>query len=537
MKQIFIAKTVEDAKELAAKAFGVAKSEIQFEILEEPKRGFLGFGKKGDAKVRATYIPPEPEKSEKTELSFTETIQEKPSKVQDFTEETPEIAEEPQEIIVSEMMSEDAIGVPENELPIMSENAIAETITESEPETEIIPETIAESEPETEPVPEVSETVAESSRSKNATPETVAESEPETELVSEVSETVAESSRSENAISETIAESEPETEPVPEVSEIVAESSMSENAISETVAESEPETEPVPEVSEIVAESSMSENAISETIAESELETEPVPEVSETVAESSMSENATSSKNEKSYMHSDADLITGEPSPSALAKIEAAQNYLRSLFTALDIKVNFRVKAGKDTAMIDIISFENGMVIGKRGENLDALQYLAFMAANRTDNSEYYRIILNASNYRERRRKTLEELAQKIAHRVLSNQRSDILEPMNPYERRIIHSAVAEIDGVESRSVGEEPNRRVVIFPEGVPYKPKYHNNNRRQYNGKPYRKNGNYHKKDSSVQATRISMDSMKTSFEKDYQRPKPEDELNAGLYGKIDI
>ena len=489
MKQIFIAKTVEDAKELAAKAFGVAKSEIQFEILEEPKRGFLGFGKKGDAKVRATYIPPEPEKPEKTELSFTETIQEKPSKVQDFTEETPEIAEEPQEIIVSEMMSEDAIGVPENELPIMSENAIPETVAESEPETEIIPETIAESEPETEIIPE-----------------TIAESEPETELVSEVSETVAESSRSENATPETVAESEPETEPVPEVSEIVAESSRSENAISETIAESEPETE-------------------------------LVSEVSETVAESSMSENATSSKNEKSYMHSDADLITGEPSPSALAKIEAAQNYLRSLFTALDIKVNFRVKAGKDTAMIDIISFENGMVIGKRGENLDALQYLAFMAANRTDNSEYYRIILNASNYRERRRKTLEELAQKIAHRVLSNQRSDILEPMNPYERRIIHSAVAEIDGVESRSVGEEPNRRVVIFPEGVPYKPKYHNNNRRQYNGKPYRKNGNYHKKDSSVQATRISMDSMKTSFEKDYQRPKPEDELNAGLYGKIDI
>ena len=489
MKQIFIAKTVEDAKELAAKAFGVAKSEIQFEILEEPKRGFLGFGKKGDAKVRATYIPPEPEKPEKTELSFTETIQEKPSKVQDFTEETPEIAEEPQEIIVSEMMSEDAIGVPENELPIMSENAIPETITESEPETEIIPEVVAEVEPETETIPE------------------------------------------------TVAESEPETEPVPEVSETVAESSMSENAIPETIAESEPETEPVPEVSEIVAESSMSENAISETIAENEPETELVSEVSEIVAESSMSENATSSKNEKSYMHSDADLITGEPSPSALAKIEAAQNYLRSLFTALDIKVNFRVKAGKDTAMIDIISFENGMVIGKRGENLDALQYLAFMAANRTDNSEYYRIILNASNYRERRRKTLEELAQKIAHRVLSNQRSDILEPMNPYERRIIHSAVAEIDGVESRSVGEEPNRRVVIFPEGVPYKPKYHNNNRRQYNGKPYRKNGNYHKKDSSVQATRISMDSMKTSFEKDYQRPKPEDELNAGLYGKIDI
>ena len=537
MKQIFIAKTVEDAKELAAKAFGVAKSEIQFEILEEPKRGFLGFGKKGDAKVRATYIPPEPEKPEKTELSFTETIQEKPSKVQDFTEETPEIAEEPQEIIVSEMMSEDAIGVPENELPIMSENAIPETITESEPETEIIPEVVAEVEPETETIPE-----------------TVAESEPETEPVPEVSETVAESSMSENAIPETIAESEPETEPVPEVSEIVAESSMSENAISETIAESELETEhvpkvsetvaeneletePVPEVSEIVAESSMSENAISETIAENEPETELVSEVSEIVAESSMSENATSSKNEKSYMHSDADLITGEPSPSALAKIEAAQNYLRSLFTALDIKVNFRVKAGKDTAMIDIISFENGMVIGKRGENLDALQYLAFMAANRTDNSEYYRIILNASNYRERRRKTLEELAQKIAHRVLSNQRSDILEPMNPYERRIIHSAVAEIDGVESRSVGEEPNRRVVIFPEGVPYKPKYHNNNRRQYNGKPYRKNGNYHKKDSSVQATRISMDSMKTSFEKDYQRPKPEDELNAGLYGKIDI
>jgi spoIIIJ-associated protein len=154
------------------------------------------------------------------------------------------------------------------------------------------------------------------------------------------------------------------------------------------------------------------------------------------------------------------------------------------------------------------------------------------MNANRSD-KEYYRIILNTANYRERRRKTLEELAGKIAKSVLRSLRSTILEPMNPYERRIIHSAIAEIDGVSSKSIGEDPYRKVVISSDEAPEKTGGKRRNSRDRNRKPNGKRRN----SEAVPSSRISMDSMKTSFEKDYKRPKPEDDINAGLYGKIEF
>jgi spoIIIJ-associated protein len=103
-----------------------------------------------------------------------------------------------------------------------------------------------------------------------------------------------------------------------------------------------------------------------------------------------------------------------------------------------------------------------GISIGRRGETLDALQYLAGLAANRIE-GEYVRVVLDSGNYREKRRKTLEQLAKKLANNAIKTNRSTKLEPMNPYERRVIHSAIAEIEGVTSASVGEEPNRCVVI--------------------------------------------------------------------------
>jgi spoIIIJ-associated protein len=190
--------------------------------------------------------------------------------------------------------------------------------------------------------------------------------------------------------------------------------------------------------------------------------------------------------------------------------------------------------------MIDIVAANNGAVIGKRGETLDALQYLTFMIANRGD-KEYYRVILNSANYRERRRKTLEELAAKIARNVLRSGRQTSLEPMNPYERRIIHSAIAEIEGVSSKSVGEEPYRKVVISSLNKP--PRRRRNDRNDRGDRQNRGNNrrndrdNRNRRNPDAPPTRINMDSMKTSFEKDYKRPKPEDDLNAGLYGKIEF
>ncbi len=106
-----------------------------------------------------------------------------------------------------------------------------------------------------------------------------------------------------------------------------------------------------------------------------------------------------------------------------------------------------------------------GVVIGRRGETLDALQYLTSLAANTAGG--YYKVTLNIGNYREKREKTLRELAKKVSAQVLSSGRSRTLEPMNPYERRIIHTVIQDIEGVTSNSVGEGSGRRVVVSPEG----------------------------------------------------------------------
>lgn len=100
----------------------------------------------------------------------------------------------------------------------------------------------------------------------------------------------------------------------------------------------------------------------------------------------------------------------------------------------------------------------------RRGETLDALQYLTGLVANRVDNA-YYRVTIDVGNYREKRDKTLAELPVRSAARAAKTGRKTSLEPMNPYERRIIHTTVQEIEGATSWSVGSEPNRHVVVGP------------------------------------------------------------------------
>jgi spoIIIJ-associated protein len=107
-----------------------------------------------------------------------------------------------------------------------------------------------------------------------------------------------------------------------------------------------------------------------------------------------------------------------------------------------------------------------GNIIGRRGETLDALQYLTRLFVNRFENNDK-RVALNVGDYRSRREETLRALAKRQANKVLKYKKSTALEPMNPYERRIIHTAIQEIEGVTSHSVGEGDRRRVVITPEG----------------------------------------------------------------------
>lgn len=118
---------------------------------------------------------------------------------------------------------------------------------------------------------------------------------------------------------------------------------------------------------------------------------------------------------------------------------------------------------------LDLDCGENhGAIIGRRGETLDALQYLTSLVANRGA-EEYIRISLNVGDYREKRDETLRGLARKNANQVLKYGRNVVLEPMNPYERRVIHTAIQEIEGVQSHSIGSDSDRRVVIsLEEGV---------------------------------------------------------------------
>lgn len=147
-------------------------------------------------------------------------------------------------------------------------------------------------------------------------------------------------------------------------------------------------------------------------------------------------------------------------------KIDVAEKYLLEIFEKMglkDIQVRFEQTENR-TVLIHIDGGDIGTVIGKRGETLDAIQYLVSLVANRQE-GEYVRFTINAGNYREKREETLRALAQRMAKKVLKTGRPAALEPMNPYERRIIHAVVTEIDGVYSKSTGEEPNRKVVIKP------------------------------------------------------------------------
>ncbi len=136
--------------------------------------------------------------------------------------------------------------------------------------------------------------------------------------------------------------------------------------------------------------------------------------------------------------------------------------YLKKILAGLGCTdVQIKVAEKENGAVLYLSGEGLGVVIGRRGETLDALQYLSSLAANSA--SGYYKVTINIGNYRERREQTLISLARRVSNQVLRTGRSRSLEPMNPYERRIIHTAVQDIEGVTSNSVGEGSGRRVVI--------------------------------------------------------------------------
>ncbi len=145
------------------------------------------------------------------------------------------------------------------------------------------------------------------------------------------------------------------------------------------------------------------------------------------------------------------------------SKSARAVEYLKEVLAAMGFSnVEIDVKDEEQGALLTLSGEGLGVVIGRRGETLDALQYLSGLVANKME-GDYFRITLDSGNYREKREKTLEELAKKLANNAVRTGRSSTLEPMNPYERRIIHAAVQQVPGATSSSIGGEPNRRIVI--------------------------------------------------------------------------
>lgn len=161
-------------------------------------------------------------------------------------------------------------------------------------------------------------------------------------------------------------------------------------------------------------------------------------------------------------------LFGSRPAIIRAKKIETvddkAVEFLNSVFDAMGISVDVETKLNEEEKELEVnlTGGEMGILIGKRGQTLDSLQYLVSLVVNKKTD-EYLRVKLDTENYRARRKETLETLAKNIAYKVKRTKRSVALEPMNPYERRIIHSALQNDKYVFTRSGGEEPFRHVVI--------------------------------------------------------------------------
>lgn len=195
--------------------------------------------------------------------------------------------------------------------------------------------------------------------------------------------------------------------------------------------------------------------------------------VSDAVTEACKQLSVTSDKLEYEVVDEGKAGILGIGAKPALikARVKATlednvKGFLNDVFAAMNMEVAVSIlyDEAENTLNVDLSGDEMGVLIGKRGQTLDSLQYLASLVANK-NRDDYIRVKVDTENYRERRKATLENLAKNCAHKVKRTRKSVSLEPMNPYERRIIHSALQDDKYVTTHSEGDEPFRRVVITP------------------------------------------------------------------------
>ncbi len=174
--------------------------------------------------------------------------------------------------------------------------------------------------------------------------------------------------------------------------------------------------------------------------------------------------------------------------------------FLDGLFELIKVPTTIDVSIGKeDKIVFNLTTIDSSSLIGYRGEILDSIQTLASAVYN-TEKEEYSRIVVDCENYREKREQTLISLAQKLANKAIKQRRKLTLEPMNPFERRIIHSALADFEGVKTVSEGKEPNRYIAIIPDGYDenaHKKRDFKKGGKNFDKKPYGKKFNDKGKD----------------------------------------
>lgn len=139
-----------------------------------------------------------------------------------------------------------------------------------------------------------------------------------------------------------------------------------------------------------------------------------------------------------------------------------AESFLKEITQKMGLNLKIRVKGNDSCVYVEMDGRDSGTIIGKRGQTLDAIQYLTSLVVNK-DRDKYMRVVVDAENYREKRERTLEQLANRLADKVIKSRKSVRLEPMNPYERKVIHATLQANPKVTTRSEGEEPYRRIII--------------------------------------------------------------------------
>lgn len=195
-------------------------------------------------------------------------------------------------------------------------------------------------------------------------------------------------------------------------------------------------------------------------IPEGELKTEEVKEEEPAEKKEALKSEVTEKAERKAPKNEDKGNLTDEEKNEIINK---ADTFLNDVFKAMEIEVNKKIEFDNYGSLaINLEGPDMGVLIGKRGQTLDSLQYLVSLVVNKTKGG-YIRVKVDTEDYRERRKKTLENLAKNLSYKVKRTRRPVTLEPMNPYERRVIHSTLQNDKFVTTHSEGEEPYRRVVI--------------------------------------------------------------------------